>query len=81
MAIVPINLFVEDYSNALRQGTAAIFAGAGLSVSAGYVDWKGLLKPLADELSLSVEREHDLVKVAQYHVNHTATATIWPERS
>jgi hypothetical protein len=70
MAIVPINLFVEDYSNALRQGTAAIFAGAGLSVSAGYVDWKGLLKPLADELSLSVEREHDLVKVAQYHVNH-----------
>lgn len=71
MAVVPTDRFVEDYSNALKQGTAAIFAGAGLSVSAGFVDWQGLLKPLADELNLCVERErHDLVKVAQYHVNH-----------
>lgn len=70
MAIVSTERFIEDYSLALGQGTAAIFAGAGLSVSAGFVDWKGLLRPLADELSLSVDREHDLVKVAQYHVNH-----------
>lgn len=69
MATVSIERFVEDYSKALRNGTAAVFAGAGLSISAGFVDWKGLLKPLADELNLSLEREHDLVKVAQFHVN------------
>lgn len=70
MAIISTERFIEDYSLALEQGTAAVFAGAGLSVAAGYVDWRGLLKPLADELSLCVDREHDLVKVAQYHVNH-----------
>ncbi len=70
MAVVSIERFVEEYSKALHEGAAAVFAGAGLSVAAGFVDWKGLLKPLADELSLSLDREHDLVKVAQYHVNH-----------
>jgi hypothetical protein len=70
MATVPIDRFVQDYSDALRQGTAAIFAGAGLSVAAGFVDWKGLLRPLAEELNLDMTREHDLVRVAQYHVNH-----------
>jgi hypothetical protein len=62
MAIVPIDRFVQDYSDALRQGTAAIFAGAGLSVAAGFVDWKGLLRPLAEELNLDMAREHDLGK-------------------
>lgn len=70
MATVPIDRFVQDYSDALRQGSAAIFAGAGLSVAAGFVDWKGLLQPLADELHLDMAREYDLVRVAQYHVNH-----------
>ena len=69
MAIVPVERFVDEYSKALLEG-AAVFAGAGLSMAAGFVDWKGLLKPLADELNLSLDREHDLVKVAQYHVNH-----------
>ena len=70
MAVVPIERFVEDFTNELQQHNVAIFAGAGLSVPAGFVDWKGLLKPLADELHLDVEREHDLVRVAQYHVNY-----------
>ncbi|HKU25785.1 MAG TPA: SIR2 family protein [Candidatus Sulfotelmatobacter sp.] len=70
MAVVSIPNFVDEYSKALREGSAAVFAGAGLSVAAGFVDWKGLLKPLADELSLSLDREHDLVRVAQYHINH-----------
>lgn len=69
MATVSVERFVEDYSRALSDGTAAVFAGAGLSIAAGFVDWKGLLRPLADELALSLDREHDLVKVAQFHVN------------
>ncbi|MBE2262434.1 MAG: SIR2 family protein [Burkholderiaceae bacterium] len=70
MATVPLERFIQDYSDAMRQGNAAIFAGAGLSVAAGFVDWKGLLQPLAEELNLDMAREHDLVRVAQYHVNH-----------
>lgn len=70
MAVVTIEKFIEDFTNELRERNVAIFAGAGMSVDAGFVNWKGLLKPLADELNLDVEREHDLVKIAQYHVNH-----------
>lgn len=69
MATVSIERFIEDYSKSLSDGTAAVFAGAGLSIAAGFVDWKGLLRPLAEELSLSLDREHDLVQVAQFHVN------------
>jgi hypothetical protein len=67
---VRIDTFISDFVAELSQQNAAIFAGAGLSVPAGFVDWKGLLKPLADELNLDLDRETDLVKVAQYHVNH-----------
>lgn len=60
-----INAFVTEINN----GDAAIFAGAGLSASLGFVNWKGLLKDLADELNLNIEKEHDLVSIAQYHFN------------
>lgn len=70
MTTVRVETFVEDFTRELEQRNVAIFAGAGLSVPTGVVDWKGLLKPLAEELDLDVDREHDLVRVAQYHVNH-----------
>lgn len=59
----------EEFLTELKQGSAAIFAGAGLSVGAGYVNWRDLLKPLADDLNLDLQREYDLVSVAQFHVN------------
>ena len=64
-----IERFIREYAKEIEENNAAIFAGAGLSVGAGYVDWRKLLKPIADELKLDVEREHDLVSLAQYHVN------------
>lgn len=64
-----VDAFIRDFLKDIRGGTAAIFAGAGLSKSAGHVDWKGLVKPLADELGLDVDAETDLVAVAQYYVN------------
>lgn len=42
-----INAFINDYVEKLRQGTATIFLGAGMSKAAGFVDWKGLLRDLA----------------------------------
>lgn len=61
--------FLERFSKEIDDGTAAVFAGAGLSVSAGYVDWKKLLADVAHDLGLDIDREDDLVGVAQFHVN------------
>lgn len=62
--------FIKNYVKDLSDGNAAVFAGAGLSVGAGFVDWKGLLKDIAEEIELDIDKEeHDLVGVAQYYCN------------
>lgn len=62
--------FIDDFSKALRENNAAIFAGAGLSSGAGFVNWTELLRNVAEELRLEVEREqHDLVSLAQFYCN------------
>lgn len=53
----------------MSEENLAVFAGAGLSAPAGFVSWKELLCPIADELELDIEREDDLVALAQYHCN------------
>lgn len=67
--VMEVQHFISQYLREIESGNAAIFAGAGLSVGAGYVNWKELLRPLADELQLNVDEEHDLVALAQYHEN------------
>ena len=62
-------IFIKNYLEALNNGDAAIFAGAGLSVSSGCVNWKQLLNDVADELELDIEKESDLVAIAQYYCN------------
>ncbi len=64
-----IERFERKFSHEVREHNAAIFAGAGLSVAAGHVNWKELLREVADELGLDVSKEHDLVTLAQYHYN------------
>lgn len=62
--------FIDDFSKALRENNAAIFAGAGLSSGAGFVNWTELLRSVAEELHLKVEKEqHDLISLAQYYCN------------
>ncbi len=61
--------FVEAYVAALHDQTAAVFAGAGLSIPTGMVDWRTLLKGIARDLGLDVTKETDLVTLAQFHVN------------
>ncbi len=62
--------FLDQYQKAIDEGVAAVFVGAGLSVPAGFVDWKELLRDIAKELDLDVDEETDLIAVAQYHFNH-----------
>ncbi|MCQ4638611.1 SIR2 family protein [Anaerovorax odorimutans] len=59
----------RHYVKAIQEGYAAIFAGAGLSRPSGFVDWKDLLRDLAEEIQLDVDKEADLVEVAQYYCN------------
>lgn len=61
--------FITEFLSEMIEDNAAIFAGAGLSIPAGYVDWRELIRPLAIELKLNVDWEHDLVAVAQFHTN------------
>lgn len=64
-----IDSFIDTYVQALHDQNAAVFAGAGLSIPAGMVDWKGLLKNIARDIGLDVKKEDDLVSVAQFHFN------------
>jgi Sir2- and TIR-associating SLOG family/SIR2-like domain len=68
MAELRVERFLDEYLNDLEAHSAAVFAGAGLSVPAGFVDWKSLLAPLARDINLDVAKEDDLVSLAQYHV-------------
>ena len=66
---------IRKYTQAIREGNVGIFAGAGLSRASGYVDWKNLLRPLAEEVELDIEKEKDFLSVAQYCRNESGTRT------
>lgn len=68
-----IEIFIRDYVKDLNEGTASIFAGAGLSIPAGYVNWSELMSEIAEDLGLDISTETDLVSLAQYHVNENRT--------
>ena len=65
--------FIERYTAELHERNAAVFIGAGLSKAAGFVDWTGLLSPIAKELGLDISKETDLVALAQFHLNANAS--------
>ena len=65
--------FVREYVRAVSQGYAAVFAGAGLSHGSGYANWKELVRPLAEEIKLDVDKEDDLVSIVQYYYNERRT--------
>ena len=39
----------------------------------GYTNWKELVRPLADDIGLDVEKENDLVAITQYYRNERGT--------
>src|SRR5258708_39495716 len=74
MPSIAIDSFIETYVQAVHDQNAAVFAGAGLSIPAGMVDWKGLLRNIAREIGLDVKKEEDLITLAQFHVNERGGA-------
>ena len=67
--MVKIDNFIEKFSAEILEDNAAVFVGAGLSMSSGFVSWKELLRDIALELNLDIDKENDLIAIAQYHVN------------
>ena len=56
---------LSQYGSAVRAGNASLFVGAGLSKSAGYPDWSGLVADLRNRADIPDHLE-DLPLVAQY---------------
>ena len=71
-----ISLFIDKFVKEIRDNSASVFIGAGFSRSAGYVDWKNLLKNVAKELELDVDKEYDLVSLAQYCYNKNGNRSV-----
>lgn len=68
-----IEIFINDFVKDLNEGTASIFAGAGLSIPVGFVNWSELMSEIAQDLGLIISKEKDLISIAQYHVNENRT--------
>ncbi len=58
----------------VEQRDATLLVGAGLSQSAGYPDWHGLLRPVQDDLDLG--DMDDLALVAQYYANQHSVSEL-----
>lgn len=59
--------YLDRIAEQMQLGYVSVFAGAGLSVASGYVDWKRLLSPISKQLRLS--NNTDLTEIAQYYKN------------
>lgn len=64
-----ITAFIDCYVKEIANDNAAIFAGAGFSRDAGFVNWQELLEGIAKEIGLDSSKEINLVALAQYHCN------------
>lgn len=64
-----ISSFIRKYIKEVEENNAAVFLGAGFSKKSGFVDWKSLLSNVASELGLDINKESNLVSVAQYYCN------------
>jgi hypothetical protein len=61
-----------QFAEYVSQQQAAVFVGAGLSIAAGYPDWKDLLAPRATALGVDIDHILDFPALAQYAVNECA---------
>src|SRR5699024_5415695 len=65
--------FINEYVKALNNNRGVLFAGAGLSVPSGGINWRDLLREEAASIDIDVDRENDLISVAQYIYNESGT--------
>lgn len=59
--------YLDQIAEQINLGYVSVFAGAGLSIASGYVDWKRLLSPICKQMRLN--ENTDLTEIAQYYKN------------
>ena len=67
---------IREIEKAIKSDELGAFIGAGLSIPAGFCSWKELLREPAEEIGLDVEKESDLVNLAQYYSNSKKRTSI-----
>ncbi|WP_434333616.1 SIR2 family protein [Mycoplasma capricolum subsp. capricolum] len=60
---------LKKLKKSIQSRELAAFIGAGISADSGFMMWSNLLKEPALELGLNIEKENDLVNLAQYYSN------------
>lgn len=61
-------MFISDFSKCLKERNATLFIGSGISRNAQYAGWKDILKDCALSIGLDVDKESDLITLAEYYV-------------
>ncbi len=64
-----IDLFVNEVSNQINNNNCELFVGSGISKGSGLPTWEELLKPLAQNIDIDINKNDDLPLIAQYIVN------------
>ncbi|MDQ3816065.1 MAG: SIR2 family protein [Acidobacteriota bacterium] len=64
-----IDDIIRDFGGALLRGEGAYFLGSGISVDSGLPDWFELIQRLAIPLGLTLTKQDNLPRIAQYCVN------------
>jgi hypothetical protein len=67
--------FLKEFPQEVREDTAAVFVGAGVSMAAGYPSWGGLLAEIGEELGVKSKDVHDLAALAQWSIQEHGGAT------
>lgn len=62
-------VFCKKFADAIFNECAAVFVGAGMSKPCGLPTWKELLQSPLEEIGLNVDKETDLISVAQFYAN------------
>ncbi|QDE84705.1 SIR2 family protein [Myxococcus xanthus] len=73
MTVIDKATLLNNFQREMDSDTVAFFLGAGMSLPSGFVNWKELMRDIAEELRLDINRETDLIALAQYHKNTRKT--------
>ena len=73
MTTIDAKTLLANFQRQMDDDAAALFLGAGMSRPAGFVNWKELMREIAEELNLDINKETDLIALAQWHKNRRKT--------
>jgi len=76
MTIIDKATLLNNFQREMDSDSVAFFLGAGMSRPSGFVNWKELMRDIAEELNLDINRETDLIALAQFHKNKRKTRHI-----